>query len=197
MWQCPKCETLNKDDQCIVCNERKPIEQTRKVETLPPQMYYRPVQPQNQANSRYSIPENKSSSEKHITFTGIVVFVFLFIFIAVYLFINEYAPDYDSNGVLNSKSVSNYSSTNNASIVTQPSDNYFGRSISTDYLVKTQSGGPVNLRPDPSTTYKALKQIPNSTTLVGQYLSKDELWVYVNYDGTSGWVSKEYLMIYS
>jgi hypothetical protein len=90
MWQCPKCETLNKDDQCIVCSERKPIEQNRKVEILPPQVYYKPVPPQNQVNNRYNTPQDKSYNDKIAVVIGAIIALGLFMFI-VFMIASEYA----------------------------------------------------------------------------------------------------------
>lgn len=84
MWQCQKCETLNNDDKCVVCGEQKPLEQTPKVEVLPRPVYYNPVQPQNQVNNRYNLPENKSPLENIAIVFGMIIILSLSLLI-IYL----------------------------------------------------------------------------------------------------------------
>lgn len=64
-------------------------------------------------------------------------------------------------------------------------------STSTVYALVTTSGGPLNFRENPSTSSRAISQIPNAATV--QVLARGSEWCMIVYSGTTGYVMTKFL----
>ena len=51
----------------------------------------------------------------------------------------------------------------------------------------------MNMRAGPGTDFDRVGQIPAGTTVTALGANADETWIVVEYEGTYGWLTKEYL----
>ena len=85
MWQCPKCETLNDDEPCIICAEAKPIIKPSDLEKK-----------ENQGNAceQYSEENNYVRDEYEGLERGQKVVVFVLAFMILMIIIASFYSAY-------------------------------------------------------------------------------------------------------